>query len=105
MIIRTMDERWEIRRVYCILFMLFSADKLEEGLVANEEGEKSIWDALVSGPQEALDMIMDPNKREREEEEKTTKEVKAAKKAWRAIRKERFPFLDDIANDEKKVSE
>ncbi len=85
----------------------FAADKLDEkdGIEVTEEGEKSIWDSLVSGPQEAFDMIMDPNKKEREEEEKTRMEVKAAKKAWRAIRKERFSFLDNGANDEKKMSE
>lgn len=37
---------------------------------------------------------MDPNKKEREEEEKLRKEVKASKKHWRVIRKERFGFLD-----------
>ena len=37
---------------------------------------------------------MDPNKKEREEEEKLKKEVKASKRAWRKIRKERFAFLD-----------
>lgn len=51
-----------------------------------------MWDSLVSG--DALDMIMDPNKKEREEEEKLRKEVKASKKQWRKIRQERFQFLD-----------
>jgi hypothetical protein len=37
---------------------------------------------------------MDPNKKEREEEKKLKKEVKASKRAWRKIRKERFRFLD-----------
>lgn len=59
-----------------------------------EDAEKGLWDALVNGPQEALDLIMDPNKKEREEEQQFRKEVKASKKAWRAIRKERFAFLD-----------
>lgn len=45
-------------------------------------------------PQETLDMIMDPNKKEREEEQKLKKEVKASKRAWRKIRKQRFAFLD-----------
>jgi hypothetical protein len=35
-----------------------------------EEAEKSMWDVLVVAPTEALDMIMDPNKKKREEEEK-----------------------------------
>jgi hypothetical protein len=60
-----------------------------------EEAEKSMWDVLVAAPTEALDMIMDPNKKEREEEENLRKEVKASKKQWRAIRKERFAFLDN----------
>ena len=69
------------------------------------DGEKSLWDAFLSGPQEAFDMIMDPNKKEREEEEKIRKDVKIAKKTWRAIRKERFGFLDNGTTDEKKVDE
>ena len=69
------------------------------------DGEKSLWDAFLSGPQEAYDMIMDPNKKDREEEEKTRREVKIAKKTWRAIRKERFGFLDNGNADEKKVED
>jgi len=38
--------------------------------------------------------LEDPNKKEREEEQKLRKEVKASKKQWRAIRKQRFSFLD-----------
>jgi hypothetical protein len=53
-----------------------------------------MWDFVLAAPSEALDMIMDPNKKEREEEEKLRKEVKASKKQWRIIRKERFGFLD-----------
>ena len=37
---------------------------------------------------------MDPNKKEREEEENLRKDVKASKKHWRKIRQERFQFLD-----------
>jgi hypothetical protein len=59
-----------------------------------DEAEKSLWDVVMSAPGEALDMIMDPNKKEREEEEKLRKEVKSSKKKWRMIRKERFSFLD-----------
>mmetsp|Transcript_10422 Transcript_10422/g.14724 ORF Transcript_10422/g.14724 Transcript_10422/m.14724 type:complete len:711 (-) Transcript_10422:216-2348(-) len=57
-----------------------------------EEAEKGLWESLVSG--EALDMIMDPNRKEREEEEKIRKEVKASKKQWRKIRQQRYHFLD-----------
>jgi hypothetical protein len=49
---------------------------------------------VMAAPTEALDMIMDPNKKEREEEEKLRREVKASKKQWRMIRRERFAFLD-----------
>jgi hypothetical protein len=59
-----------------------------------DEAEKSLWDVVLGAPTEALDLIMDPNKKEREEEAKLRKEVKASKKQWRKIRKERFSFLD-----------
>ena len=59
-----------------------------------DEAEKSMWDLVIAAPTEAIDMIMDPNKKEREEEQKLRKEVKASKKQWRMIRKERFSFLD-----------
>ncbi|KAL7426699.1 hypothetical protein ACHAXH_001118 [Discostella pseudostelligera] len=56
-----------------------------------DEAEKSLWDQWVLEPFES---IVDPNKREREEEEKIRKEVRASKKAWRKVREERFKFLD-----------
>mmetsp|Transcript_18388 Transcript_18388/g.24514 ORF Transcript_18388/g.24514 Transcript_18388/m.24514 type:complete len:811 (+) Transcript_18388:21-2453(+) len=64
-----------------------------ERLKQNEEdeAEKTLWEYLVVDP---IDMLMDPNKKEREEEEKLKKEVKASKKAWRKIRDSRFKFLD-----------
>ena len=55
------------------------------------EAERSLWDQWVMEPFES---IVDPNKREREEEERIKKEVRASKKAWRKIREERFKFLD-----------
>ena len=55
------------------------------------EADKSLWDQWVTEPFES---IVDPNKKEREEEERIKKEVKASKKAWRKIRGERFKFLD-----------
>jgi hypothetical protein len=63
-----------------------------------DEAESSMWDMVMAAPTEAFDMIMDPNKKEREEEEKLRKEVKASKKQWRMIRKERFGFLDANSN-------
>jgi hypothetical protein len=95
-IISCHSSRFGLHRLYII------ANYLKD---EHEEGEKSLWDAFLSGPQEAFDMIMDPNKKEREEEEKIRKEVKIAKKTWRAIRKERFGFLDNGTTDEKKVDE
>jgi len=55
------------------------------------EADKSTWDQWVTEPFES---IVDPNKKEREEEERIKKEVRASKKAWRKIREERFRFLD-----------
>mmetsp|Transcript_18662 Transcript_18662/g.46197 ORF Transcript_18662/g.46197 Transcript_18662/m.46197 type:complete len:734 (+) Transcript_18662:259-2460(+) len=77
-----------------------------------EEAQKSMWGTLVAAPMEAYDMILDPNRKEREEEEKMRREVKASKRAWRGIRKERFAFLDvsgsgnDLSSsrDEKKTA-
>jgi hypothetical protein len=59
-----------------------------------KEAEKSLWDSWVTAPTEAYELILDPNRKEREEEEKLRKDVKASKKAWRRIRHERFQFLD-----------
>ncbi|CAB9512329.1 expressed unknown protein [Seminavis robusta] len=70
-----------------------------------EEAEKTLWDSVISAPAEALEMIMDPNKKEREEEENVKREVRASKKQWRKIRQERFKFLDsnmEAMHDEKK---
>lgn len=73
-----------------------------------KEAEKSMLDLLLTAPADAYDMIMDPNRKEREEEDKLRKDVKASKKQWRRIRQERFAFLDadvtDVStNEEKKV--
>lgn len=66
----------------------------EEKKAEKEEAEQSLWDSIFVDPKEAFDMIMDPSKKEREEEERLKKEVKASKRAWRRIRGERFKFLD-----------
>lgn len=60
----------------------------------SEQAEKSLWDSMIAAPTEALEMIIDPNKKEREEEEHLKREVRASKKQWRKIRQERFQFLD-----------
>jgi hypothetical protein len=59
-----------------------------------KEAESSLWDTFMVAPNDVYDSVMDPNKKEREEEEKMRKEVKASKKQWRKIRQERFGFLD-----------
>ena len=69
-----------------------------------DDAEKSLWDSLLAAPSEAYDMIMDPNKKEREEEEKLRKEVKASKKAWRRIRRDRFSFLDSDSGKQRSVT-
>jgi len=55
------------------------------------EAERSLWEQWILEPFES---IIDPNKKDREEEERIKKEVRASKKAWRKIREERFKFLD-----------
>jgi hypothetical protein len=56
-----------------------------------EQADKSLWNQWIMEPFES---IMDPSRKEREEEERIKKEVRASKKAWRKIREERFKFLD-----------
>lgn len=70
-------------------------DKVEkEKKFEQDEASKSLWNFIFDDPKEAIDLIMDPNKKEREEEERLKKEVKASKRAWRKIRSQRFKFLD-----------
>ena len=71
----------------------------------SEQAEKTLWDSMIAAPTEALEMIIDPNRKEREEEENVKREVRASKKQWRKIRQERFQFLDsnmERLGDEKK---
>jgi hypothetical protein len=62
-----------------------------------------MWDNFLEAPQDVYDMVMDPSKKEREEEDKLRKEVKASKKQWRRIRRERFAFLDSGDGDRQSV--
>lgn len=64
------------------------------------EAEKSLWESFG----EVYDMVVDPSRKDREQEQKFRSEVKQSKKQWRRIRQERFPFLD-VGSDEKKDSE
>jgi len=70
--------------------LLAAAGKQKE----QEAGEGSLWGSIVSSPTDALNSILDPNKKDREEEAKLKKEVKVSKRAWRKIRQQRFKFLD-----------
>lgn len=70
-----------------------------------EEATQSLWDSLLTDPRDAFDFILDPNKKEREDEARLKKEVKSSKKAWRKIRQRRFMFLDSdmsVATGEQK---
>lgn len=83
------------------------ADDIDKDLVELEEqqkrekeqAEQSLWDSVLTNPASAVESMWDPNKKEREEDEKLRKEVKASKKAWRRIREERFKFLDANHDD------
>lgn len=79
--------------------------KMEQRLkTEKKDAEKSLWDQLFADPSEAYEMVMDPNKKEREEEEKMRKDVKASKKQWRKIRQERFAFLDSAQQQAARTS-
>ena len=74
------------------------------------DAEQSMWDYMMNAPTDAYDLVMDPNRKDREKEEALKKEVKASKRAWRQIRQERFPFLDADADggnfkDERKIEQ
>lgn len=78
------------------------ADHLKEKLLLAEQeqeleknkADRTLWDTMFTDPWEAMDIIMDPNKNEREQEERRKKEVKASKRQWIKIRKKKFEFLD-----------
>lgn len=80
------------------------AEEIKEKLQSNEKTKAKVKDEANSllmacmDPSELFGSIMDPNKEEREEEERTKEAVKASKKQWRKIRAERFAFLDQAQN-------
>lgn len=91
-----------------------SAVKNAQRINKNEksEADKSLWETFLAAQSDAIDMVIDPNKKERQEEEDLKREVKASKKQWRKIRNDRFKFLDlniesshmSMRNEEKKYS-
>lgn len=76
------------------------AKKITKELEAAEKAERKERESLMGDAGidcftcGVFEGLMDPNKDEREEEERLKKEVKASKRAWRRIREERFKFLD-----------
>jgi hypothetical protein len=69
-----------------------------------EKVTKSLWDSIFTDPKEAMDLIFDPTKNEREEEHRLRKEIKASKRAWRKIRQSKFQFLDKGNTSDNSVS-
>ena len=82
------------------------ADQIKEKLASNEKvksKEKTEASSLLMScldPSEFFGNLMDPNKKEREEEERTKDAVRASKKKWKQIREERFAFLDQNKSDD-----
>jgi len=60
-----------------------------------EEADKSLWESFLVDPAEAFQLIMDPCKKERDDEDQMKIDIKASKKAWRKIRSRNFSFLDN----------
>jgi len=76
-------------------------NKLTQNIAAEKptnckEKDNSLWGTLCKDPFEAaLEVCIDPSRKERDKELHEQKEIKKSKKVWRAIREERFKFLDD----------
>ena len=93
----TLPARTEIKNK--AVAQAFKESQLKVAIIKNKqmkntekiEANKTLWDQWIAEPFES---IVDPNKKEREEEERIKKEVRASKKAWRKIRDDRFKFLD-----------
>ena len=68
----------------------------------------SFWDTLSDsiqqGTNSAYDLIMDPNRKVREEEEAVKARIRGSKQVWRSIRRERYPFLEGV-KEEKEIDE
>ena len=64
----------------------------------------SVWDSFLDASSDVYDIVIDPNRQEREKELETRKMVKKSKLAWRQIRAERFPFLEAIQTEGRRIS-
>lgn len=78
--------------------------KVHTAEVAKNNEEKEAEKSLFESFGDVYDMVVDPNRKDREQEQKFRAEVKQSKKQWRRIRNERFPFLD-VDADEKKADD
>jgi hypothetical protein len=87
----------DVTLIFCALFHLNVTEKSKSK--EKSAADKSLWDSWFGS--DVLDSLMDPNKKEREDEENLKKEIKASKRAWRKIREERFQFLDANAESDK----
>lgn len=85
-----------------------------EGAAAEDEvpavgASASFWDTLsdsiTQGTNSAYDLIMDPNRKVREEEQATKAKIRSSKQVWRAIRRERYPFLEGVLDEQEDNSE
>jgi hypothetical protein len=65
-----------------------------------QQGTTTLAESVQLGANSAVDLIMDPNRKIREEEEAARSKIKVSKQTWRAIRRERYPFLDGVVEEE-----
>lgn len=66
-----------------------------------QKGEPSLWESFYT----YTESVFDPNKEEREFEERQEREVRRAKQRWMTIRREKFSFLLDGDNTNKNGGE
>jgi hypothetical protein len=80
------------------------AESVQQGTTTLAEsvqlGANSVAESVQLGANSAVDLIMDPNRKIREEEEAARSKIKVSKQTWRAIRRERYPFLDGVVEEE-----
>lgn len=67
----------------------------------SSEEEQSLLEEWVIEP---FEWILDPNKKNREKEEKRKHEVRVSKNAWRDIREKHFKFLDEDTREDTESS-
>lgn len=76
-----------------------SLNKADDRKISEKKmSPQSLLNLIISDPKEALDCIMDPNKRYREREELLRKGLQTSRRVWRNVREKRFKFLN-VIND------